>query len=115
MWAKDANFAEVTKTWYDAIDYANNLSLGSAGCAAYYQDWRLPNVKELQSLIDFSNYSPALPTGHPFSHVQNGYYWSSTTYAYDTDYAWGVGVDDGSVYHSNKAFSGYVWPVRSGN
>jgi hypothetical protein len=113
MWAKDANFAEVTKTWYDAIDYANNLSLGSAGCAAYYQDWRLPNVKELQSLIDFSNYSPALPTGHPFSHVQNGYYWSSTTYAYDTSTAWYVSMFYGGVDLYYKTSYHYVWPVRS--
>jgi hypothetical protein len=115
MWAKDANFAEVTKTWYDAIDYANNLSLGSAGCAAYYQDWRLPNVKELQSLIDFSNYSPALPTGHPFTNVQSSVYWSSTTFADYTGYAWFVYMVSGSVNFEDKTKFYYVWPVRSGN
>jgi hypothetical protein len=115
MWAKDANLNNAPMTWTKAIDNANNLSLGSYGCSASYTDWRLPNIKELQSLIDFSNYNLTLPSGHPFSNVQSSYYLSSTTYAYNTDYAWGVGVDDGSVYHGNKAFSGYVWPVRSDN
>lgn len=31
--------------------------------------WRLPNVRELQSLIDYGEYNPALPTGHPFTGV----------------------------------------------
>jgi len=115
MWAKDANY-NGTKTWDDAIDYANNLSLGSEGCGASYTDWRLPNVKELQSLIGFGSSSPALPTGHPFTNVRSYYYWSSTRSAYDTDDAWGVYMFYGNVYNYNKDGSSfYVWPVRSVN
>jgi hypothetical protein len=113
MWAKDAYHGSMI--WNDAIDYANNLSLGSAGRAASYTDWRLPNVKELLSLIDFSNYNPALPTGHLFSNVQSGYYWSSTTCTSSTGYAWLVNVGYSYVASNDKTTSGYVWPVRSGN
>ncbi|NIO68243.1 MAG: DUF1566 domain-containing protein, partial [Anaerolineae bacterium] len=44
-------------------------------------DWRLPNVRELQSLIDYGRQTPALPSGHPFTGVQSSLYWSSTTHA----------------------------------
>ena len=44
--------------------------------------WRLPNIRELYSVIDFGQSRPALPPGHPFFGVQDGYYWSSTTTAH---------------------------------
>jgi hypothetical protein len=114
MWAKNAN-ANGTKTWSGAIDYANNLSLGTS-CGGPRTDWRLPNIKELESLTDYSNADPALPAGHPFTSVQSDYYWSSTTLGYNTEYAWNVNMFFGYLfYHNFKSNSYYVWPVRSGN
>ena len=78
-------------------------------------DWRLPNYKELFSLVDAQNYSPALPSGHPFSNVQHYNYWSSTAYAFSTDVAWGVDMYDGDVDYDGKDSYGYVWPVRGGH
>jgi len=107
MWAKNANL-DGTKTWNAAIDYCNALSLGG------HDDWRLPTVKELQSLIDFGNYNPALPSGRPFTGVQSYYYWSSTTHASLTDDAWPVYLGDGGVASASKAGATTVWPVRAG-
>ena len=118
MWAKDANLINGIMTWNDAIDYANNLSLGNGGCGSCgtsYTDWRLPNRNELNSLIDASNYRPALPSGHPFTNVQSSYYWSSTTSAYYTNYAWVVYMNFGDVLYYYKNDSYLVWPVRSDN
>jgi uncharacterized protein DUF1566 len=39
---------ETPKNWEEALNYAENLEL------ANYNDWRLPNAKELQSLVDYS-------------------------------------------------------------
>jgi hypothetical protein len=116
MWAKDALLPNTYITdWNDAIDFSNNLSLGTS-CGTPLTDWRLPNVKELQSLIDFGNQSPALPTGHPFTSVQSSDYWSSTTSASNTDGAFGVYIVWGMTGYKTKASSdGYVWPVRGGN
>ena len=107
MWAQNAN---ANKTWEEALTYCNGLMLGE------HTDWRLPNVKELQSLIDYGNLGPALPSGHPFTVVESPSYWSSTTYANFTDYAWIVHLYRGFVDHDSKAhnLTYYVWPVRGG-
>jgi hypothetical protein len=77
-------------------------------------DWRLPNITELESLIDAERYYPALPVGHPFAGVQSSNYWSSSTVASFTGYAWDVHVLTSWVDWSSKSYNYYVWPVRGG-
>jgi len=55
-----------------------------------------------------------LPSGHPFTGVQSGYYWSSSTGADDTGRAWSVYLDYGNVNRGDKLFTYRVWPVRAG-
>lgn len=93
--------------WNGAIDFCNALSF------AGYDDWRLPSRKELISLVDYGQYSPALPTGHPFSGTGRRY-WSGTSYAYNSFLAWCVFMQVGNVEAYSKTLSSYyVWPVRS--
>jgi hypothetical protein len=114
MWAKAAN-ENGTMLWNDAIDYVNGLSLGSDSCGSSYTDWRLPNIKELQSLIDFKNYDPSLPSDHPFLNLER-YYWSSTSHSFNSDsFAWRISMQDGGVIGSTKVNDHYVWPVRAGD
>jgi hypothetical protein len=123
MWMKDANAGNDcagadtgTETWANAL--ASAAACNASGGFAGYTDWRLPNVRELHSLIDFSQPTAApwiaLPSGHPFTGVQSNYYWSSTTYANGTGSAWYVYLGDGYVYYDDKTYSVYVWPVRGG-
>jgi hypothetical protein len=116
IWLQNANrFPQMA--WSDALNVCNNLADGAAGLTdgSVPGDWRLPNFKELQSLIDFGRYTPALPTDHPFSSVQWSAYWSSTTVAYDTVSAWFVNMAGGYFLYQSKGNGGYVWPVRGGN
>ena len=124
MWTKDANVmvsqdpgfdtdgtaGDGAVNWQHALDYANGLSL----CG--YTDWCLPNRKELYSLTDFSRYSPALPSGHPFLNVQSDGYWLSTTISGTTSKAWLVPMWGGNIYDDFKSqYYGYfVWAVRAG-
>lgn len=76
--------------WYDATSYCESLTL------AGYSDWRLPSKEELESLVD-TNYLPTIEINY-FPDTKLSYYWSSSTYAYDTDLAWDVDFQWGEGY-----------------
>lgn len=115
IWLKNANCFGY-KIWATALNDANTLVSGACGLSdgSVAGDWRLPNVRELQSLIDYGRFSPALPNGHPFTGVQSDNYWTSTTIAGVTSNAWFVVLSTGNVASSGKAGSAFVWPVRGG-
>ncbi len=116
IWLKAANCFS-TRNWATANTDANGLANAFCGLSdgSTAGDWRLPNLNELESLIDAGESSPALPTGHPFSSVQADGYWSATTYAPNSIIAWIVGMVNGSVDVSLKSSDvSYVWPVRAG-
>jgi hypothetical protein len=120
VWLKNANCFGV-QTWQNALNAANTLEDDPASTTtdcghsdgSKAGDWRLPNVKELQSLIDFGTFDPALPSGHPFSGVQSTFYWSSTTFVGSPAAAWDVSLHDGVTTNDFKDGGFFlVWPVR---
>ena len=110
QWQDDADAASMRKKWIEAINYCENLTLGG------HNDWRLPNINELKSIVDRSKSFPAIVDG--FTNVSAGYYRSSTTAVANSDVAWVVDFSDGSangyVYHESKFFFYYVRCVRAG-
>jgi hypothetical protein len=135
IWLRDANCTNFfsgdltgvnRRTWDNALIAANSLRSGNCGLtdSSAVGDWRLPNVKELLSLIDWAFSNPALSNaagtakwataGDAFIGVQSNTYWSSTTYADSTGYAWVVPLYDGGVFGDDKTVTNYVWPVRGG-
>ena len=77
--------------------------------------WRLPTLQELLSLMDPSVpiFSIRLPSGHPFSNVQTGNYWSATSISGSDNGAWGL-TFIGSSELGNRSFGRFAWCVRGG-
>lgn len=111
MWTKSGNVPATKLHWTNAVVYCVNMNSGAGTYG--HTDWRLPNVRELCSLLDYGRLWPALPAGHPFSNVANDDYWAGTTYAGAADAAWNVMMGTGEAYHyDSKTNTKYVWPVR---
>jgi hypothetical protein len=109
MWLKNPD--ATTRTLTDAIAYCEGLD-GTSGRGGY-TDWRMPNVLELLSLIDYGRFDPALPSGHPFS-VGSITCSSGTTYLGHPGYQWNVGTGGGGADIGLKTSAFRVWPVRGG-
>jgi len=103
-------------SWENAQNYCNLLTTGNR------MGWRLPTLQELESLVDPSQASPALPVGHPFSNVDTAgtTYWSATTGADPTTtppppgWAWALGFISGGVAPLDKTSLQLHWCVRGG-
>ena len=134
VWLKNANCLAFFSTdstgqnnriWSNALKAANSLASGYCGLAdgSIAGDWRLPNVRELHSLVHYGFNNPAVPntagtgqwsTGDPFTNVSPTNYWSSTSYSGHAANAWVVYLAFGDVDLDTKDNSYRVWPVRAG-
>ncbi len=123
MWEKESQ----KMTWYDAMEYAQNLRLGG------YDDWRVPIIEELEETVEALGDIPIVHhntdykkifnqnknnNDYQYSYKEKGfssdYYWSSTMdYNYSGN-AWFVDFSDGGVRDSNKTNSYVVRCVRGG-
>ena len=138
MWLKDANCIatnypsfdndDITGDgmviWQHALDFVKGINEGeysSCSGSTPYDDWRLPNIKELLSLVYYGVNDPALPNtagtgkcteGDPFINVRPSLYWSSTTQAGITSRACYMRIGYGDTHYGVKSSDIYVWPVR---
>lgn len=107
--------------WTAALADVNGLANGQCGLSdgSKAGTWRLPNLVELESMVDPSAANPALTAGNPFVNVSDGLYWSSTSYFggdKGSPNAWAVRMADGryindSVQNLKTAANG-VWAVK---
>ncbi len=94
------------RNWQNALAYCEDLSLDSR------TDWRLPNIRELKSIVDIGRFYPAVD---PAFTSQLAYYWSATTVTNcPTTSAWTVSSANGDDNWYDKSKSYYVRCVRAG-
>ncbi len=103
IWQKAPNTTAVT--WENAIAYAEGLSLATA------TDWRLPNIKELQSLNDESLINPSVNQNF-FGSIGVKNYWSSTTVQNQTANSWFWNTQFGITTFAAKINTNYVICVK---
>jgi hypothetical protein len=107
MWQQ--NSSPQAMNWQQSLAYCENLEL------AGFSDWRLPNVHELQSIVDYTRYNPSINTGY-FPSTEPTFYYSSTTKNENPDNAWTVTFNYGFVdyyFGGTKDTAYYSRCVRS--
>ncbi len=121
IWSQEGNTAGpsactpgVAKTWSVALTFVQclntNLYLG-------FDDWRLPNISELESLVNAGEASQvAWWSALGFTSLHASTIWSSTSSATAAGYAWamdaGAGALNGAVRPQATGAASWVWPVR---
>ena len=105
MWQKEDD--DVPRIWVNAISYCEMLHLGG------YDDWRLPKIKELITIIDEETFNPAVDVVFPNTNMD--YYWTSTLREGSPSEAWPIQFSDGSIpnYTHYKTNKHYVRCVRN--
>lgn len=93
--------------WDQAQEYCDTLN---SQAYAGPNDWRLPTIEELWTLIDFQRANPA----SSFPDMPPKTFWSSSSYAYNTGYAWLVYFAYGHVNHDYKTYGYAARCVRGG-
>jgi len=88
--------SEQSFAWADALAHAE------ASTFASHNDWRLPNVKELSSLVEVCRALPSINT-NLFPNTPSSFYWSGSPYAPNSNNAWFVLFSHGLASHRNRS------------
>ena len=98
-----------TYTWQGALQQAQRVN--NNGFFAGYKNWRLPSIKELNSIVEEQCSEPSINLA-VFPESQNNVYWSSSPYAEVSSYAWFVNFNFGLSSLNFKYVKYFVRLVR---
>lgn len=95
-------------TWQQAVDVASLSELGG------HNDWRLPTMRELSSILDQSCRSPSINLT-VFPDASSSWFWSASSYAYDQSLKWSIFFDIGYQDYTGPHHPSNVRLVRTVN
>ncbi|WP_455756216.1 Lcl C-terminal domain-containing protein [Sulfurimonas sp.] len=104
LWQDARENDDLSITFNEAQEYCANLVIDK------YKDFRLPTLNELQSIIDYRNYKPAILKG--FHYAPNETFWSTTPFADDKEYVWTINFKKGDRNIKAKHYDRYVRCVQ---
>ena len=105
VWQDNEDAIYLKMTFDEAVAYCGSLRL------AGHEDWELPTIKILQSIMSFSRSNPSIIDGFKF--VRSDKYWSSTPFSMNADGSWSVQFIAGRAMYDLKSNKYYVRCVRS--
>lgn len=114
MWIRSPDgLAPENNTYYQHLNFCN--ALDGTGGRGGYTDWRMPNIRELFSLVDLSRASPALPVGHPFHLPTGGNLWAWSSTVQRGGFVRLLIVESGRLsLLPGTSTDAFPWPVRGG-
>ncbi len=105
IWQDSKENAKLSLTYAKAQNYCSKLIIDKNS------EFRLPTMNELQTIIDYKNYDPAIVKG--FEHVSNDSYWTSTPFADDDKVVWLIHFKKGERYVKDKHYDRYIRCVQT--
>jgi hypothetical protein len=88
LWQDSAINGDASVTFKEASNYCKFLKIKE------YQNFRLPTLSELQTIVDYKHSDPAILKG--FKNISSTSYWTTTPYADADDEVWTINFEKGS-------------------
>lgn len=98
---------EYYDSWNNLVQESNDNNF----CG--FSNWRVPNIKELSSIINKNIVNPAIDENF-FPNTVSDWYWSSAPIAGDEDIAWFLYFNNGYESFNNRNMNGRIRLVRTG-
>ena len=105
IWQDNIEVTQNQSTFSEAKIYCKSLFLNG------FADWRIPTIKELQTIVDIEKSKPAID--NQFKFIEPTSYWSGSEDITNAGYGWYVGFKTGATYKDSKDYDCYVRCVRT--
>ena len=105
VWQDFKDNKELSMSYDEAHTYCKNLVI------AKYDKFRIPSLKELQTIVDYTKFDPAIKQG--FDYVDDASYWTTTAYAEDVDkIVWLINFEKGERNVKHKDYARHIRCVQ---